>query len=342
MRILVIGGTGFIGRFLVPLLQEGGHHLAVFHRRPSGTELPPGVESLTGDRHTLPAHAADLRGFRPDLVIDMIASSGAHGRTLMEVFRGHARRVVVLSSMDAYRAVAVLHGLDSGPLEPLPLTEESPLRQEGPTYPPEQVRALQPVFPWLDEGYDKVAVERAVVGDRELPATVLRLPMVYGPGDPLHRFHPLLRRMAAGRKAIPFDERMARWRGSRGYVENVAAAVALAAGDERAAGRVYNVAEEEALTELEWGEQVARAAAWDGRFVVLPAGRAPAHLVMPGNLEQHWVADPSRIRAELGYRERVPRTEAVRRTVEWERANPPAQSPPPDYAAEDAAMAGRY
>jgi len=74
---------------------------------------------------------------------------------------------------------------------------------------------------------------------------------------------------------------------------------------------------------------------------VLPTARAPAHLLIPGNLDQHWVADTSRIRAELGYAEPVSRAEALRRTIEWERANPPAYDPAQfDYAAEDAALAG--
>jgi nucleoside-diphosphate-sugar epimerase len=43
-------------------------------------------------------------------------------------------------------------------------------------------------------------------------------------------------------------------------------------------------------------------------------------VIVPGNLAQHWVVDTSRIRRELGYRERIAREEAIRRTVAWERA----------------------
>src|SRR5256885_1916637 len=77
---------------------------------------------------------------------------------------------------------------------------------------------LSRVFGWVDAEYDKVAVERAVRGDAELPATVLRLPMIYGPGDRLHRFFPLIKRMDDGRPAILLAERVAAWRGPRGYV----------------------------------------------------------------------------------------------------------------------------
>ena len=76
------------------------------------------------------------------------------------------------------------------------------------------------------------------------------------------------------------------------------------------------------------------------RFVVVPDEGAPADLKIRGNLRQHWIVDSGRIRRELGYRERVPRVEALRRTVEWERANPPAriEAGEFDYAAEDAAI----
>jgi nucleoside-diphosphate-sugar epimerase len=89
---------------------------------------------------------------------------------------------------------------------------------------------------------------------------------------------------------------------------------------------------------------IGRAAGWDGEVVVVPRERLPVSLRWWGDaaLEQEWVIDTARIRAELGYAERVPRDEALRRTVAWERANPPADVPPAlfDYAAEDAALAG--
>jgi nucleoside-diphosphate-sugar epimerase len=136
-----------------------------------------------------------------------------------------------------------------------------------------------------------------------------------------------------------FEDKYASWRGPRGYVENVAAAIVLAAVDPRAAGRVYNVGEGESLTELEWAERIAAAAGWSGRFVKLPAAQMPPHLLLPGNTDQHWTIDTTRIREELGYREPVPQADAIRRTIEWERANPAESSPHAfDYGAEDAAL----
>ena len=318
MRALVIGGTGFIGRFLVPQLLEAGHKVAVVHRPESTATLPSAVRAIPADRRRLSDAAAALRAFTPDVVVDLILSSGRQAAELMDVFRGHAGRVVAISSMDVYRAVGVLHGSEEGPLEPLPLREDSALRTKLQTYPPARVKALQQLFEWLDEDYDKIPVERTVRGDAALPATILRLPMIYGPGDRLHRFLPYLKQMEEGRSAVVIPESVAAWRGPRGYVENVAAAIALAATTERAAGRVYNVGEAESWSELEWARLIAAAVGWRGEFVRVPDDEAPPELRIPGDLRQHWVVDTTRIRAELGYAEPVPRDLAIRRTVEWE------------------------
>jgi nucleoside-diphosphate-sugar epimerase len=339
MRILVIGGTGFIGRFLIPRLIDAGHEVSVLQRSESTKPLPSGARSLHGDRHDLPASAGVLRAFAPDVVVDLILSSGRQATAFMDVFRGHARRVVVVSSMDVYRATGVLHGLEEGPLEPLPLREDSPLRTKLQTYPAAQVKVLQQVFAWLDDEYDKIPVERVVLGDAELPGTVLRLPMIYGPGDPLYRFFPMLKRMDDRRPVIVLPRSVADWRGPRGYVENVAAAIALAVSSGLARGRVYNVGEAESFSELEWARMLASATGWNGEFVVVEDDDAPPSVRIPGNLAQHWVVDATRIRSELGYREPIAREEAIRRTIVWQREHPPPMVDPArfDYEAEDKA-----
>ena len=336
MRILLIGGSGFIGPHVAAALERDGHDVVVFHR---GRSRSVAGRAILGDRRALAEHARELRALQLDVVVDLILSSGRQARELMNIFRGNAARVVALSSCDVYRACGILHGSESGPLQQVPLTETSELRTVLQTYPPDRVKMLQQVFGWLDEEYDKIPVEREILSDEQLPGTVLRLPMVYGPGDPLHRFQPIVKRVDDRRHAILFEEKFARWRAPRGYVENVAAAIALAAGDARAAGRIYNVGEAESLTELDWARRIAAAMRWRGELVVLPAERMPAHLRMPGNADQHWTIDTARIRAELGYQEPVAQHEAIRRTIEWERATPPSSSPHAfDYEAEDAAL----
>jgi nucleoside-diphosphate-sugar epimerase len=164
--------------------------------------------------------------------------------------------------------------------------------------------------------------------------------MIYGPGDQLHRLYPIIRRVDDRRPAIYLADAVAAWRGPRGYVENVAAAIALAATSDRASGRTYNVAERPSFSELEWTRQVTEVMGWRGDLVVLPMDVAPPHLRLPVRLEQHWVVDSSRIRSDLGYEEPVPFAEALERTIAWERANPPPFNAAAfDYAAEDAAAA---
>jgi nucleoside-diphosphate-sugar epimerase len=123
----------------------------------------------------------------------------------------------------------------------MPITEESAVRSRRALYSPEALKSMQSMFPWLNERYDKIAVEETILGSSEVAGTILRLPMVYGPGDPIERFLPICKRMADGRSAMILAEDFAAWRGPRGYVENVAHAIALALS-ERAVGRVYTYA----------------------------------------------------------------------------------------------------
>ena len=213
-----------------------------------------------------------------------------------------------------------------GPLDAVPLTEDSPLREKLSNA-------------GLD--YNKTAIERAVLDDPNLPATILRLPATHGPGDDKHRLFPYLKRMDDGRPAILLNEAYAGWRWSRGYVEDVAHAIALAVTDERAAGRIYNVCDERAFTEGEWVKEIARVSGWKGEVVALPSHQLPQSLRREMfDLNQQYEVDSGRIRRELGYSEIVPFDEALRRTIEWERANPPEKILPEDfnYAAEDAAL----
>ena len=262
MRILLVGGNGFIGRFVVAALKRQGHAVAVFHR--GTTAAPAGVDEIRGDRNQLNASAQELKHFAPDVVIDMVISSAPQAEELMNVFRGTTRRVVMLSSIDVYRAVGISHGTESGPLQDVPLTEESELRRNLHPYPPESIQFMRKIFSWVTDDYDKIPAERVVMNDHELPGSVLRLPMAYGPGDPLHRFFPVVKRIVDRRCQIIFPETLAAWRSPRGYVENIAAAIALAATDERAARRIYNVCEEPSFSELDWARKIAAAMLWDG------------------------------------------------------------------------------
>jgi nucleoside-diphosphate-sugar epimerase len=333
MKILAIGGTGFIGPFVIQQLQQQGHKVTVLHR--GKCAAPASGKEIIGNRNRLNEHRETLAREKFDIVIDFVLSSQRQARQLVETLRGITPRVVVLSSMDTYRAWGVLSGTEPGGPEPLPLSEDSALRTQPP-YPPEVLKRLSQMVSWADEEYDKVPMERVVLGDPDLPGTILRLPMIYGPGDYAHRFYPFLKRMDDGRPFILFADDVAPVRTPKGYVEDVAAGIVLAATSEQAAGRVYNICEQEAFSELEWAKKIAAAAGWRGEFVVLPRAKTPAHLVGPYNTAQHLVVLSDRIRQELGYREITPESEAFARTIAWERAHPPdGVGIPLNYQAEE-------
>jgi nucleoside-diphosphate-sugar epimerase len=343
MRILVIGGTRFMGPLVVRLLSEQGHEITVFHRGQSHAELPNGVQGFIGDRRPFASHAEKLRSFQPEVVLDMIPAIEQDAIDVMKTSRGVARRVVAISSQDVYRAFGRVNGKEAGSVEPPPITEDSPLRENLYPYRSDPPRDAADPQKWMDD-YDKILIERAVMSDPELPGTALRLPMVYGPGDYQHRMFQFLKRMDDQRPFILLDELDAQWRWTHGYVENVSAAIALAVSDDRAAGRVYNVGEPFALTFEEWVRRIGEAAGWQGRIVIAPRGTLPGPLSSGIHAEQHIDVGTTRIRHELGYRESIPLDEAIRRTVTWERANPPAKVDPKefDYALEDRYVGGDF
>jgi nucleoside-diphosphate-sugar epimerase len=318
MRVLIIGGTGFIGSYVLPRLLGEGHSVAIFHRGQSGSDLAREALRIIGDRRRLAEYGGEFDRFGPQVVLDMIPYAEEDARALMATFRGKVERVVALSSQDVYRAYGLFLRLEEGELEPTPYNEEAPLRAR--LYP---YRKTAQGGEDLAYHYDKIPVERVVMSDPQTPFTILRLPKVYGPGD-RSRLFDYLKRMDDGRESILLGERKSRWRWTRGYVENVAAAIAATVTDARAANRIYNLGEGDALSESEWARSVGLAAGWRGEVVAVPEDALPQSMLEPYRFEQHLVAETSRFRKELGYEEETPRQEALRRAIEWERANLPA------------------
>ena len=138
--------------------------------------------------------------------------------------------------------------------------------------------------------YEKILVEREILGSRDLPGVILRLPKVYGPGN------------NADLATVYSFRHQPQWRWTHGYVENVAAAIVLAASHPAASGRIYNVGE--ALTPTV-GE----------RLACLPPSSIAADESAKFNLAQDIAYDTTRIRAELDYVERVSYHEGLRRTL---------------------------
>ena len=328
MNILILGGTKFIGPFVVRELVELGHEVTIFHRGETEQDLPPSVRHLHGDFANFNEHVDALRGLSPEVVLDM-APFRAEDAERLKAFEVVARRVVAISSQDVYRAFGRFWRTEPGAPDPMPLTEDSPLRQKLSS------RGLD---------YNKTAIERALIERPNLHATILRLPAIHGRGDHVHRLFSFIKRMDDGRPFILLSEAAAQWQWARGYVEDMAHAIVLAVTDERAAGRIYNVAYEKTYNGAEWVRQIARTVGWKGKVLVLPNDHLPEHLQSDKfDLTQQFEVDSSRIRRELGYSEIVEFDEALRRTIDWERKNLPAKVDAAEfnYEAEDLAVLQR-
>lgn len=298
------------------------------HRGDTEADLPPSVRHA----HVRFDRFSDvLDRFPPgsvDAVVDMVPYLDKGGHGLLR-FGGIAERGVAITSCDVYRAFGRLWRSEPGPLDPIPLTEDSPLRSRRATDSGNE-----------EDGYDNVEVERALL-QAGLPVTILRLPATYGPGDPQHRLSGYLQRMDDRRPAIILEKRHASWRWTRGYVENVAEAIVLAIEHEKAAGRIYNVGARQSYTEAEWVRRIGEAAGWAGEVVDLPHAVLPEELRSPLDFTQDYVVDTTRIRTELGYRETIDEATALDRTIDWERQSRPTTASVRSYAAEDEALARR-
>ena len=341
-RVLVIGGTVFVGPSVVRQLTSRGHEVAVFHRGEHETDLPASVRHIHGDRDHIADHRETFRSFDPDTVVDMRSMTEHDAHAVVDAVRGIADRIVAVSSMDVYRAYGRLHGTEPGPPLDPPFDEDSPLRERLYVYRDDTPPSIGQRPAWLGE-YEKILVERAVLGAPDIAGTVVRFPMVHGERDEQRRFYSLWKRMVDGRAAILMSTKSAAFRSSRTHVDNAAHAVVLVATDDRARGRIYNVGEPDALTWIDWARLIGSQMGWTGELVVAPSEKMPTALRdrRPDVWEHHLIADTSRIRRELGYHELVGREEGLERTLAWYAQSPPADPVAAaglDYPAEDEAL----
>src|SRR5690349_14212041 len=100
MRLLVLGGTRFLGRHVVTAGLEREHDVATFTRGVSG-EPPEGVRALHGDRDDPGALGAALDGWRPELVVDTSCQTRAAARNAAAEL-ADARAYAFVSSLNAY------------------------------------------------------------------------------------------------------------------------------------------------------------------------------------------------------------------------------------------------
>ncbi len=166
MRILILGGTGFIGPHQVRYALERGHTLTLFNRGRTNPELFPDIEQLRGDRDN---DLTTLEGREWDVVIDNSASIPRWVRQSAQLLKDAADRYLFVSSISAFADFSQPGMDETAPVA----TIDDPTIEEvtGETY-----------------GALKALCEeeaRTAFGDRAL---IVRPGLIVGPGDPTDRF----------------------------------------------------------------------------------------------------------------------------------------------------------
>jgi nucleoside-diphosphate-sugar epimerase len=178
MRLLVLGGTHFLGRHVVTAALGRGHEVATFTRGVSGAP-PEGAWALHGDRDDPAALPAAVDGWTPELVVDTSCQTRAAARNAAAVL-ADVHGYAFVSSLNAYR------NWPPGPVGP---------EDDEPTWDTDD-----------DEyGPSKAASERNLgdaLGDRFLSA---RAGLIVGPYDPIYRLGWWLDRIARGGRVVVPD-----------------------------------------------------------------------------------------------------------------------------------------
>ncbi len=321
MRVVVLGGTRFIGRAVVEDLAAAGHELLLVHRGMLEPEGMPEALHLHTERADILSHRGELAEYRPDAAIDCRALTRADAETAIAALPADIR-LVVISSVDVYRAFGALN--DDRETDPVPLDEDSPVRPNRYPY--------RGQMEGMDD-YDKLDVEEAYLARG---GTSLRLPMVYGERDYQRREEFILRRVRAGRMRIPVGA--GRWLACRGYVRDLARGARLALESSTTAGEVLNLCEDRTFSMGMWSRMILDAAGSDAELVRVPDDLLPDDMKPTGTMTQHIAASARKARAMLGWTTTDP-LETLRATVAWHLANPPAVEDA-DFSADDRALSG--
>jgi nucleoside-diphosphate-sugar epimerase len=290
---LVIGGSGQIGRAVVPALLADGWDVRVLARRRADVG---GAELVLGDRQDPDTLDTALAG-GVDVLVDVVAFDDRHAAPLL----GRADRIgsaVVISSAAVYRD-AVGNGFETDELGafPVPITEEQAT-----------------VAPGRDSyARGKVALEQAWATSA-VPTTILRPGAIHGPGCVQPREWTLVKRVLDGR-----DVRVLAYDGESRFHTTATVVlgelVRLAAA--RPAHRVLNAVDPRALTVAEISAAVDAAMGATSRMVTVPGDPVDGVGLTPWAVPRPVVLDMHRAAVELGYTAPGGYEDTVGACVEW-------------------------
>ena len=176
MRILVLGGTKFLGRALVDAALGTGHVVYLFNRGRTNPDLYPGLETIRGDRRT---DATKLRGRPFDAVVDVAGMAPEDVTPTVQALRGSVERYLFISTVSVYADHSVPQ------VEGQRVLVQAEGQAPGDAY-----------------GAAKAAAEQVVQAAFGKGALVVRPGLIVGPHDPTDRFAYWPRRMARGGEVL--------------------------------------------------------------------------------------------------------------------------------------------
>jgi 2'-hydroxyisoflavone reductase len=188
VKLLVLGGTKFLGRAIVEAALAGGHEVSIFTRGQTNPDLFPEAEHLVGDRD---GDLSALEGGRWDTAIDTCGFYPRIVRASVELLAGRVEHYTFVSSVSVYADLST------------PPNESSPVG----TMEDETIEEMGDEFQYYGplKGLCEVEVERAFPGH----ALIVRPGLIVGPHDPTDRFTYWPRRLARGGELLgpaPADE----------------------------------------------------------------------------------------------------------------------------------------
>lgn len=293
-KAFLLGGSGQTGRALVPRLLERGWEVVVGSRG-ERDDLPADVRHARVDRDDDQAlRAAVAGGF--DVLVDFVALEPEHADQLLAL-RDAVRSVIVMSSAAVY-VDSEGRGFEPPELPklPVPVTERQPTATAKPT----------------TYATKKAEIERRLLGQSELPATIFRAGTIYGPGTHFSREWYFVKRALDGRPAIVLADR-GRSRFHPVSVHTLAELIWLSA--ERPGRRVLNAGDPEPPTVLEISRAIAAVLEHDWTEVLV-AG-TPGVGETPWSLPHPFVMDMTEAEFEVGYQPITSYAKAVPETARW-------------------------
>jgi 2'-hydroxyisoflavone reductase len=183
MRLLILGGTGFIGPYQVRYALARGHHVTIFNRGRQKEAWPGPVEELLGDRN---GDLKALEGREWDVCIDNPAMLPVWVRDAARVLKGHVGQYIFISTVSVYAA------------NDAPADETAPLvAYKGADPMAETVKSLNDE-PGLYGPLKAQSEKEARIQYGEAATTIIRPGLIVGPGDETDRFTYWPVRLARG------------------------------------------------------------------------------------------------------------------------------------------------